>query len=96
MQTLDKQKQPATTATDGLFGMMLASAFMGFAYGAGAETAFKTLETTSDVYDDRRQDFKLGQKQSLGGIFTRQTQDWKDINPAHAMRPAQAAPAFRF
>lgn len=95
MQNTDQQKP--TTATDSLFGMMLATAFIGVAYGAGAETAFKSIETASDIYDDRRPAFKLGDKNSLGGIFTRQSaEDWKAPQPFMMMKAPSCAPSIRF
>jgi len=75
------QQQPkTTTATDGLFGMILAQSFMGFAYGAEVHEAFENADMIDDIYTDRFQakagprkpgqpTFELGVKHSLTNVF---------------------------
>lgn len=63
--------------SDSLFGMALAQAFMGMAFGTGIDHAWEAAETASVVYEDRRQQkpandrntYKLGEKKSLTGTF---------------------------
>ncbi len=72
-----KQTQKART-TDSLFGMALAQAFTGLAFGAGVEQLWEAGEMASAVHQDRaaakaqnRMDerFELGVKKSLSGVF---------------------------
>lgn len=95
METQRKQTQVNSSA-DSFLGMALAQTFMGAIFGPTAYAAFEAADIASEVYEDRYPSFKLGQKNSLSGAFTKQTQDWKDIIlPAPSMRPA-AAPSFAF
>jgi len=65
---------------DSLFGMALAQAFMGMAFGPCAEQVWEAAENVSAVYEDRCSKkkaangpnaFQLGEKKTLGGTFAR-------------------------
>lgn len=74
-----------TTATDSLFGMVLAQSFTGMVLGTGAETAWEAAEIGSEVYTERHRpcqvkrdartngNFELGVKNSLSPVFCAQT-----------------------
>ncbi len=78
--------KPSTNSnsnSDSFFGMALAQAFMGMAFGAGAEQIWDAGEAVSAIYEDRFVDqkrtngrgvYELGNKNSLVGTFARMTE----------------------
>ncbi|MFA5592564.1 MAG: hypothetical protein WC989_04540 [Micavibrio sp.] len=70
-------RQRQTTQADSFFGMALAQAFTGIAFGPAADMAWEAAETASTVRDDRMgrkaggepASFVLGAKNSLAGTF---------------------------
>ena len=84
MNTKAPQKQ---TATDSFFGMALAQAFMGFAFGVDVDMAWEACEATSAVYKERVESgaannnasYNLGAKKSLGGLFEASTHNVIDL-----------------
>jgi hypothetical protein len=79
-----QQHAAHNSATDSFFGMALAQAFMGFAFGADVETAWEAAEIGSEFYVDRHSSsarksglpangtngkFELGVKNTLASIF---------------------------
>lgn len=91
------QHKAKTTQTDSLFGMALAQAFVGVVLGPAAHAAWEAGEIASAVRDDRRTNgdngFKLGVKNSLGGIFTRTSHPEKTLaeRERETFRPAAFA-----
>jgi hypothetical protein len=69
-----KQK---TSPADSFFGMALAQAFMGVAFGASVDMAWEACETASALYTDRFERkaghkapaFEMGRENSLTGFF---------------------------
>lgn len=60
------------TQSDSFFGMALAQAFMGFAFGAEVDAGWEAAEIASTIRNDRKAPkFELGAKKSLGGDFAR-------------------------
>ena len=71
--------------SDSFFGLALAQAFMGFAFGPVAEEIWDAGETLSAIHEDRYDQkrtngrgvnesvFELGMKKSLAGAFARIT-----------------------
>ncbi|PZQ46920.1 MAG: hypothetical protein DI551_04315 [Micavibrio aeruginosavorus] len=104
MKPADKPK----TASDSLFGMALAQAFMGFAFGAGVEQVWEAGESASAIYADRFDQkrtngrgvyegvFELGNKKSLAGTFARMTEATLAEMERATFRPSykSAAPAY--
>jgi hypothetical protein len=84
MNTKTPQKQ---TATDSFFGMALAQAFTGFAFGVDVDMAWEACEATSAVYKERFEakaansdtSYSLGEKKSLGGLFEASTHNVIDL-----------------
>lgn len=78
MNANQKQTQK-TGSTDSLFGMALAQAFTGLAFGIGVEQLWEAGEMASAVHEDRYaakaqtrtndQSFELGVRKSLSGVF---------------------------
>lgn len=73
------KQQPKTTSTDSLFGMALAQAFTGLAFGADVALGWEAGEMASAIHEDRFQakaekraqaGFELGVKKSLSGVFS--------------------------
>ncbi len=95
-----KQTKPAST-TDSLFGMALAQAFLGAAFGPGVYMAWEAAENCSAIYEDRKkaapksplpQKFDLGVKNSLSGPFFRSIKNEEPFFMPSFM-PAMTAPA---
>jgi hypothetical protein len=80
MNTQTNQTSKAPSSTDSFFGMALAQAFTGLAFGVDAECIWEAGEVASAIHQDRVEakaqkrtngmDFTLGVKQSLSGIFS--------------------------
>lgn len=98
------QKPQKTTTTDSLFGMALAQAFTGLAFGIDAEQLWEAGEIASAVRDDRTAataqkrtnglSFELGVKNSLTGVFAGLRQSLGEMDRA-TFRPAFApSPSF--
>lgn len=82
------QKQ---TQTDSLFGMALAQAFMGCAFGLGVDMAWEACEITSAVYEDRVEatsntipTYHLGCKKALGNSFESRAHNVIDLEKPFA------------
>lgn len=92
-----------SSSGDSLFGMALAQAFMGLVYGPGVDLCWEAAEIASAVREDRkpanddRAPFELGARKSLGGIFTRSTEQSPAEMERAFFRPLlQPDRAFRF
>lgn len=98
-----------TSATDSLFGMALAQAFTGLAFGVDAASLWEAGEVASAIHQDRMEakaqkrtngmDFTLGVKQSLSGIFSGLHQSLGEsehalFKPAFTMSPKYPSPSF--
>lgn len=99
--------QPKATnnsATDSIFGLALAQACLGVAFGPEVSDAWEAAETASAIYTDRHSSsvqtaartngtIELGVKNTLAPVFGRQTRpapdvDLKDIIPFWQKEPA--------
>ena len=98
-------QRPSTpqSNSDSFFGMALAQAFMGMAFGTGAEQIWDAGETLSSIHEDRydqkrtsgRGVYELGNKRSLAENFTRMTENTIAEIERLAFRPSYAAaPSF--
>ena len=82
MSNTMKPSANPTSNSDSLFGMALAQAFIGVAFGVGAEQIWDAGEAASAAYVDRtvtqrtngNGNFTLGVKNSLADGFTRMAQ----------------------
>ena len=92
-----------SSSGDSLFGMALAQAFMGLAYGPCVDMAWEAAEISSAVREDRKPaninaaPFELGVNKSLGDIFGRTTTEQSPAEMERAFfRPLlQTNSAFR-
>jgi hypothetical protein len=90
--------KPLSTG-DSPFGMALAQAFMGVVFGPCVDMIWETGEIASAMREDRRTNdsgnFKLGDKKSLAGIFTRNSEqslaEWEHT----IFRPSRPEMAFQ-
>lgn len=88
------------SATDSLFGMALAQAFLGVAYGPCIDLAWEAGEVCSALYEDSLESKKrtngrgvyaLGDKGKLAGTFTRNTTKKNEpFLPKFWMEPASS------
>ncbi|PZO87989.1 MAG: hypothetical protein DI626_02805 [Micavibrio aeruginosavorus] len=89
-----QKKQKPVSASDSFFGMALAQAFMGVAFGPCADAMWEAGEIADAVYEDRKVkktanggQYQLGVKNCLAEAFTRTTAPAAPSVAMNAERP---------
>ncbi len=88
----------SSSNSDSFFGLALAQAFLGFAYGPVADQIWDAGEAASAIYSDRQTfnkadgpNYVLGRSHSLATEFARSTRS--SFAPVRNGAPAVAAPS---
>lgn len=92
------QPKANNSANDSLFGMALAQAFVGFAFGPEVSDAWEAAEIGSAIHTDRHSStvqmagrtngsIELGARKTLSPVFGRQTQPAPDVTNIQDLLP---------